>query len=205
MTHAFVVQEQTLPVGTEVAVTRTNDLRRGGSRIVPLRRGEMRAEHFAVTACTPAAMAEIELRRKHMANTGSPRSATAADLPIEASGAPARSSRGAAGIATSSQMVPGMFAEPEAADAEAPLATKAAAATRRQPLSSLVRSLDNAPGFLDLADGEVLGRRTVNIRVKGKADLSLSLMLNGRELGTDRSASAARGNRQMFRRPNSWR
>ncbi|WP_095590615.1 DUF11 domain-containing protein [Actibacterium ureilyticum] len=184
VTHAFVVQQQTLPAGTRVAVTRTNDLRRGGSRIVPLRKGEMRAEHFAVGACTPAALDEVAKRRAHFQDNGTPGTAVAGDLSIEASRAPVRSSRSAAGIATTTQLTPGMLADAEAANAPQALPQKAAA--RRRPLGSLIRGLDNTPGFLDLEPGAVLEHRTGNIRIKGKADLSLSLMLNGRELGADR-------------------
>ena len=67
VTHAFLVQDETLPVGTEVTVTRTNDLLRGGSRLIPLRKGELRAEHFAVLDCTPEAMAEVDQRQKYFA------------------------------------------------------------------------------------------------------------------------------------------
>ncbi|PJE26249.1 hypothetical protein PSM7751_01392 [Pseudooceanicola marinus] len=186
VTHAFVVQEQTLPVGTAVYVTRTNDLRRGGSRIVPLRKGELRAEHFAVEACTPEALAEIDLRRDRFEQAGSLRSGIVGDLPIEASRAPVRASRSEAGIATTTQLTPDMLVGADAAELPETLPQKAAMAARLQPLDSLIRSLDNAPGFIDLAEGAVLSRRTVSIRIKGKADLNLSLLLNGRELGTDR-------------------
>ncbi|WP_163850858.1 DUF11 domain-containing protein [Pseudooceanicola aestuarii] len=203
VTHAFLLQEETLPRGTEVTVTRTNDLGRGGSRLVPLRRGELRAEHFAVTACTPAAMAEVAARQVQMVAQDGPDSLTAADLPIEARRAPQRSARNEAGIATTRQMTPDMFAETlddtppaaegtpgdNAADAETRaegLTRKAREAQRRQPLEALVRGMDTTPGFVDLADGETVMRRSQNIRVKGKADLTLSLLVNGRALDADR-------------------
>lgn len=67
VTHAFLVQPETLPAGTAVQVTRTNDLRRGGSRIVPLKKGELRTENFAVAQCTPEALEEVGKRRDHFA------------------------------------------------------------------------------------------------------------------------------------------
>nr|WP_280520666.1 hypothetical protein [Phaeobacter sp. J2-8] len=93
ITHAFQVQAATLPVGTKVAVTRTNDLRRGGSRIVPLRRGELRSENFATVSCTPEAMAEVAARQAHFAANTGPDSLNAADMPIEGLRNPKRSTR----------------------------------------------------------------------------------------------------------------
>jgi len=186
VTHAFVVQEQTLPVGAEVSVTRTNDLRLGGSRIVPLRKGELRAEHFAVELCTPEALAEVKQRHDRFEQSGPLRSGLVGDLPIEASRPPVRASRSEVGIATTTQLTSDMLAVTDAAQVPESLSQKAAITARSRPLEGLIRSLDNAPGFIDLEDGAVLSRRTASIRIKGKADLTLSLLLNGRKLGADR-------------------
>lgn len=212
VTHAFLVQPETLPRGTEVQITRSNDLRRGGSRVVPLRRGEMRAEHFAVRACTPAVLAEIDTRRARLREGATPMTMTASDLPIEGARAPARSSRSEAGLPTTTQLTPGMLAEAAASNDPAPADTSADSSARggsaapggadparraptplaqkpaaqRQPLARMVRGLDPAPGFLDLADGDTVARRTQSIRIKGKADLTLALLLNGRRIGADR-------------------
>lgn len=187
VTHAFLVQSETLPAGTAVTVTRTNDLRRGGSRLVPLKKGELRAEHFAVAACSPKALAEVAKRRAHFQDKRQPRSLSAADLPIEGQRAPTRSIRSEAGIATTTQLTPGMMADQAQDAAQAQdIAEQVAAAARRQPLAQLIKALDGAPGFVDLQDGDTVPRPTQNIRVKGKADLSLSLLVNGRKLGADR-------------------
>lgn len=184
VTHAFLVQNETLPAGTEVRVTRTNDLMRGGSRVIPLRKGEMRAEHFAVADCTPNALAEIENRRAHFEGKQQPNSMTAADLPIEGQRAPIRSSRGEQGIATTTQLTPGMLNDE--AEAAEDIAAKAEASARRQSLDAMIKTLDSEAGFVDFQDGQTVDRSTQNIRIKGKADLTLALMLNGRELGSDR-------------------
>ncbi|KMK67814.1 DUF11 domain-containing protein [Puniceibacterium sp. IMCC21224] len=186
VTHAFQVQGETLPVGTEVSVTRTNDLRRGGSRIVPLRRGELRTENFAVEACTPEALAEINVRRDRFAENEGPNTLTAADLPIEGQRNPTRSVRSDAGIPTTTQLTGKMLADEVDEAGRAPLAGKTATAAARRPLESIVRSLNSEPGFLDFEDGETVGRRTQNVRVKGKGDLTLGLKVNGRAIGGDR-------------------
>lgn len=203
VTHAFQLQAATLPEGTGVAVTRTTDLRRGGSRLVPLRRGELRRESFAVTACSATAMAEIEARRAHFDAAAAPGGLRAPDMPLEGLRNPQRSTRTEAGVATTSQLTPARLAaaagpetaaaaggEKAAALAPPPLAAKARAT--RRPLESLIRALDPEPGFLDLAAGEILTRRSQNIRVKGKADLTLGLLLNGRALGADRIGEQSR-------------
>ncbi|MDO6730943.1 hypothetical protein Q4577_13000 [Marinovum sp. 2_MG-2023] len=191
ITHAFQVQAATLPVGTKVAVTRTNDLRRGGSRIVPLRRGELRSENFATVSCTPEAMAEVAARQAHFAANTGPDSLNAADMPIEGLRNPKRSTRTEAGAATTTQLTPAMLAADQDSDAangaaDRPAALGSKARASRRPLESLVKSLDPEPGFLDIEDGETLDRRTQSIRIKAKADLTLGLLVNGRALGADR-------------------
>ena len=157
VTHAFLVQNETLPAGTEVTVTRTNDLMRGGSRVIPLRKGEMRAEHFAVADCTPQTMAEVENRRAHFEGKQQPNSMTAADLPIEGQRAPVRSSRGEQGIATTTQLTSGMLNDE--AEAAEDIAAKAEASARRQSLDAMIETLDSDAGFVDFQDGIDLLRR----------------------------------------------
>ncbi|SFE96609.1 conserved repeat domain-containing protein [Sulfitobacter brevis] len=187
VTHAFLVQSETLPVNTQVAVTRTNDLRGGGSRLVPLKRGELRAEHFAVAACSPEAFKEIADRRAIFEGRDNRESLTAADLPMAGQRRPNRSSRDEAGIATTAQVTPAMIAKRRAELEEAEtLAEKAELAAQRQTLGNLIKSIDAAPGFIDFEDGQTVTRRAQNIRVKGPADQTLSLLLNGVELGPER-------------------
>lgn len=196
VTHAFQVQAATLPEGTKVTVTRTNDLRRGGSRIVPLRRGELRTENFAVEACTPAVLSEIKARRTHFDTTTAPDTLRATDMPIEGARNPQRSTRTEAGVSTTTQLSTAMMAAmqaekdekagPDGAVSLRRTALSVKARTARRPLESMVKSLDPEPGFIDIKDGDVLTHRTQNIRVKGKADLTLGLLLNGRAMGRDR-------------------
>ena len=196
VTHAFQVQAATLPEGTKVTVTRTNDLRRGGSQIVPLRRGELRTENFAVEACTPAALSEIKVRRIHFDTTTAPDTLRATDMPIEGARNPQRSTRIEAGVSTTTQLSTAMMAAmqaekdgkagPDGAVSPRRAALSVKARTARRPLESMVKSLDPEPGFIDIKDGDILTHRTQNIRVKGKADLTLGLLLNGRAMGRDR-------------------
>ncbi len=186
VTHAFLVQPETLPVGTSVAITRTNDLGRGGSRLISLKKGELRAEHFAVEACTPEAMEEIDARRAWFAENATTEALTAADLPLIGSRPATRSSRTEAGIATKTQLSPEKLARQAEAHEEAVLTQKAQRAQAAVPLAELMKSLDNTAGFIGIEDGQVMDRRSLSLRVKANMALSLTLSVNGREIGADR-------------------
>jgi len=188
VTHAFLVQPETLPAGSAVQVTRTNDLRRGGSRVVPLKKGELRTENFAVAQCTPEALKEVSKRRNHFAGKRQTPGVNATDLPIDGQRSSTRSVRGETGIATTTQLTPGMVAaQNEEAGVDASSVAQAArASAQRQTLDSMIPNLDSAPGFVDFAEDTAVTRATQNIRIKGKADLTLTLLVNGRELGGDR-------------------
>ena len=188
VTHAFLVQPETLPNGTEVQVTRTNDLRRGGSRLVPLKKGELRTENFAVAQCSPEALEEVSKRRAHFKGKSQSPGVNATDLPIDGQRSNTRSVRGEAGIATTTQLTPGMIAaqNEEAGINAASVAQSARASAQRQSLDSIIQNLNSDPSFVDFAEDTTVTRATQNIRVKGKADLTLTLLVNGRELGGDR-------------------
>ncbi|WP_106743904.1 carboxypeptidase regulatory-like domain-containing protein [Yoonia maritima] len=178
VSHVLAVMADTLPVETEVTVTRTTDMRRGGSRLVPLTRGELQTENFALASCTPEALADVADRVTTFADRHSGDSNMISDLPMTPSRGDQRSARTEAGIATTTQIY---TANRRAGATPAPeLAEKARATSAiRQGLEPLMRSLTNEPGFIGLTDGQAMSRRTVNIQVKGPADLTLSVRVNG--------------------------
>ena len=178
VSHVLAVMTDTLPVETKVAVTRTTDLLRGGSRLVPLTRGELQTENFALGRCTPDALDDVAERVTTFADRHSGDSNTISDLPMTPSRGDQRTARTEAGIATTTQIY---TANRRAGATPAPeLAEKAqATAADRQGLEPMMRSLTNEPGFIGLIDGQAMSRRTVNVQVKGPADLTLSLRVNG--------------------------
>ncbi|WP_435256758.1 hypothetical protein ACSBLW_11485 [Thioclava sp. FR2] len=191
VTHAFLVQPETLPAGTEVKITRTNDLGAGGSRLIPLRKGELRAEHFALEACSTEALAEVEARRTWFEENATTEALTAADLPLVGRRAPTRSARTEAGIATKTQLSPEKLAREAEARDEAQLVQKAREIQHRAPLAQLLRGLDNTAGFIELEEGTTLTRSTTNIRVKANMALTLALLVNGREIEASRIGERA--------------
>lgn len=179
VTHAFLVQPETLPRATTVSITRTNDLMRGGSRLVPLKRGELRAEHFAVESCSPEAMKDVKARQKWFDENHQPEALTASDLPLQGVRSSVRSARTDAGVATTTQLTSDMLDKSDDAKAKS-LQAKAARNQTLRPLPALMASLNNTAGFIDLENGQELPRSTIKVRVKANLDLSLSLLLNGR-------------------------
>jgi uncharacterized repeat protein (TIGR01451 family) len=197
VTHAFLVQPETLPRGTSVSVTRTNDLMRGGSRLIPLKRGEMRVEHFAVEACSPAAMGEIKARQDWFNSNRQPEALTASDLPIQGQRTKSRSARTEAGLATTTHVTSDMLDKAAEASETKSLRAKATQRQSMRPLAGLMTSLDNSAGFIGLETGQDIANSTTRIRVKANMDLALSLLLNGSEV----SASQL-GERSVLERKN---
>ncbi|OCX64678.1 hypothetical protein BFP70_10550 [Thioclava sp. SK-1] len=194
VTHAFGVQSATLPANTQIRVTRSNDLGRGGTRLVPLRRGEMRVENFAVLACTPDTLAEVTARRDHFTQDMKRPGLHATDLPIEATRATTLSARSEAGVATTTHLTPSLLQaqneDPQHGVLRPTLTEKTR--TPRRPLDAMIKEFDETAVFLDLEDGQILKRRTQNIRVKARADLTLDLIVNGRPLGSQRVGEHSR-------------
>ena len=196
VTHAFLVQPETLPTGTEVTVTRTNDLLRGGSRLIPLKRGELRAEHFAVAACTPEALNEVTARQTWFDENRRPEALTASDLPLQGRRVSNRTARTDAGIATTTQLTPEMLQERAEAAETQTLRRKATQAQSRRPLGSLMGGLNNSAGFIGLEDGQELARSSTRVRVKANMDLTLSLLVNGREVSASQVGERSTQERQ---------
>ncbi len=66
-THVLKIDRTTLPDGVEVddlAKRSTRNLGKGDSRILDLKNGEIHKANFAVTGCKPAAMKDIDSRRR---------------------------------------------------------------------------------------------------------------------------------------------
>ena len=117
--------------------------------------------------CSPEALegsqqASRPFRREHARSPG----VNATDLPIDGQRSSTRSVRGEAGIATTTQLTPGMVAaqNEEAGVDAASVAQAARASAQRQSLDSMIPNLDSAPGFVDFAEDTAVTRATQNIR-----------------------------------------
>ena len=181
VTHALQIQRQTLPTNVEIAVTRTNDLRMGGSRIVPLRRGEVRAENFAAGMCTQATLDSVSKRRAQFDADGNSGLSHPRALGFNQDGRRTVTARSEAGAATTTQIVGNMVQE----DMHTEAATTGPARVQKT-LEQLVETLDPTIAFLDAPETGAVASRTHSFRVKGPADLNLEVLINGTAVAQDR-------------------
>ena len=184
VTHVLSILPDTLPTGAEPMVTRTNDLMRGGSRMVAMTRGAMLSENFPLAGCDAETISDVETRVEIFSERDTSAITLMTDLPMDAANAVTQSTRTEAGVGTTTQINSATMrsgATPDAALAEHARET----AEERQTLEDIVKDLSNEPAFMDLESGDVL-RRNLNVRVKGPADLELSLIVNGETVGASR-------------------
>lgn len=175
--HAFELDARTLPKGTVPMATRATDLRRGGSRLVDLKAGELKAERFALDGCTPEAKAEIAKRRAIFGARDKNGSDRLSDLPMEAARPEPRSARSEAGIATTSHLRPADLVDADIDQTEE---------TDPELLEEMVKTLTPEVGFVGLAQEMQVRRRSLTLRVKGPADLNIVLSLNGEPVAGSR-------------------
>ncbi|MBR9862479.1 MAG: DUF11 domain-containing protein [Rhodobacteraceae bacterium] len=183
VSHVLALQTSTLPENSAPVVSRVADMRQAGSRLVALKRGEVRAEDFPLESCTPAIMAEVAARHDSLRKAGTEGLRSFTELPVDISSNTPQAVRSEAGLATATQIIGGSgidAANNVAADeAEAQNQTK-------KTLEDVIKSLSSEIGFLTLSDQERLTRRTLSVRVKGPADLGLDLIVNGQKIGGSR-------------------
>ncbi|SEQ23882.1 carboxypeptidase regulatory-like domain-containing protein [Thalassovita taeanensis] len=201
--HVLGLTSRTLPEGTRAVATRTTDMRLGGTRLVDLKRGELRDEHFALEGCSAAVFDEIAARVEIFESRDDNSSLLLSDLPIQTSRPDTRSVRSEAGIATSSQIRSGSVAAKAAGATPAPgLEGKARSNSQTtEPLENLIRDLKPQIGFIGLPENGKIRRNTLTVRLKGPADLELALSLNGTEVSSSRIGERsvwARGNVQAM-------
>ncbi len=185
MSHVLALQSSTLPEHATPRVSRVADMLRPGSRLVALKRGELRAEMFPLAGCSPAAFAEVRRRVEALDGRGETEGNLMGDLPIAAGAADNRSVRSEAGLATTTQIYGDTDTVDAAFGVQADPAGEAGPAPAG-PLDTIIKELGSGFGFIDIADGARVLRRSMKLRVKGPADLTLKLEVNGQEVGNDR-------------------
>ncbi|MBX3673919.1 MAG: DUF11 domain-containing protein [Burkholderiales bacterium] len=198
--HALKVDATTLPAGAKLAPISARHLGDAGSRLVDLKAGEMHRGDFAVSGCAPAVADAVKERARAMGNGDSLSSLAGAQLATDARVVPDVKALPASGViappgapgsapaltdpAGSSRTSPyaQVLEVPGAArPTPAPPRPQAAAAPAPalEPLEKLVPGLDNALGFVGLADGDTVAFAQAPVRVKGTAGATLRLEVNG--------------------------
>lgn len=177
VSHVFSLMKTTLPDNAKPHSTKTFGMGRAGTRLVPVKRGEVRSEHFALSTCTSEILDDVTARREAFADRDLSASQLLSDLPMQSSRPDGRSSRSEAGLATSTQIY-GSNTQNQVIEQDLTLKAEQAALDR-QTLESQMRSFSSDPAFINLKDGAQVKRATISVNVKGPADLTMGLLLNG--------------------------
>ncbi len=181
VSHVLALQSSTLPENSTAVVARVADMKQAGSRLVALKRGEIRAEDFPLQSCTPDILKVVSERRETLRAKDAEGLRSFTDLPVDIRNDTPQSVRNEAGLATSSQIIGGTQS-----DAEIAAVAETEETEVKKTLEQVIKSMTSQLGFVALADQERLTRRTVTMRVQGPADLSLGLLVNGTEIGSAR-------------------
>ncbi len=189
VSHVLALQTATLPAGTRPLNSRAADMLRPMSRMVPLKRGELRAEDFPLEGCTAAALSRVSARAARLEGRDDADANLLGDLPIDTTRPDSRSVRSEAGLPTATQMLGASPGADAPADTPAAGDLVAAARTRAEgkaTLEEIIKDLDATFGFMDLETGTRLTRRALTVRVKGPADLTMALFLNDKPVPASR-------------------
>ena len=183
VTQVLGVVGATLPAGAKPLIQQADDALRPGSRLLDLRRGELRQETFPLT-WSEAAAADVEARKAGFARLPAP----ALDLPLPFDARTRLTTRDEAAVGTTTEI------EGSATTTGTPSAPKGHAETTQRPaqaIESAIAGLDPQLGFVGLADGAVMTHPALDVRVKSPAEASVRLEVNGEPLGEDRIGGRA--------------
>ena len=178
VSHVFAMQSQTLPANTQPQASRAADMLRPISRMIALKRGEVRTENFPLMGCSADTFAEISTRVDALTERTDAGLNLLGDLPMETNRSDTRSVRSEAGLPTATQVID-LSERSETNIANGIVERAEERVLRTVSLEDIIKDINNAFGFLNLKDGQKLDRRTVSVRVKGTSLLNLQLHLNG--------------------------
>ena len=173
-TTVFSVIRGTLPANAQPQESDVDDLRDPLSRLIDLKRGDLRGEDFVLT-WTPEAAAEVA--RRLDAEEGLDRDASQLrdDLPLGFDTPGRLSSRSQTARDTTTESLRPL---PDGAPSPSPTPRRRDGAPV-EAVENAIRGLDARPGFVGIADGHVAAGRSLTLRIKSPIDVDLSLTVNG--------------------------
>lgn len=173
VTHVFALQSATLPRGATVMDVEIDDVLAPGSRLIDLKRGEVRGEDFPLT-WSAEAEADVAARIERFEGLDKDESLLRDDLPLSFDATSRNSSRDEAGLDTTTELL----TEPEDREiVERP--KERPEAEIRADIEEQIKTLDPGLGFVDAANGDETGRPSMSVRIKGPTKGGLRLELNG--------------------------
>ena len=180
-THVLSVYRRTLPAGTKVSQARVRDAGKAGSRFVDLKRGEIRAEYFPLSGCSDKTLSDVASRSKIVARYVESENS---QQHLSFAGDVQNSTNSNSQSATNSQV----YASEEAQNGWAssnrtPRHERLVTIERTRLIEEEIKDYDNKLSFIDLKADDVLDTRSVSVRIKGNAQASLVLQVNGEDVG----------------------
>ena len=176
ITQVFALQLGTLPRTAMPMHADVDDALAPGSRLIDLKRGELRGEDFPLV-WTETAEADVAERMNRFGGLSKDESFARDDLPLSFDATARGSSRDEAGLDTTTELPTVADAEKEAAEETGRVRGRAQANIEEQ-----IKTLKPGLGFVGVKDGEEIGRPSITVRVKGPVAGSLRLELNGEEV-----------------------
>ena len=186
-THVLKLDRTSMPAGSVLSILNNRNAGDAGSSFVDLKNGELFKANFAEASCAPAVVAEVEARRKKSQSLVTETDRLVGEkLEADASrrvigDVKAQPASGTLGIAA--PVVPGYV--PVAPKPAQPLALPAmdrSTAAPLPPLESMLPTMDNTFAFVGFSDQEVLPAAQTIVRLKGKAETTFILRVNGQEV-----------------------
>lgn len=202
LTHVLKLDPTTLPQGARAMPISSRNAKRGDTRFLDLRNGELGRGDFALT-CDAAILAEVKARREKAvmpeieAALKPSMSAQYSDTrPANTKARPASgiiTPNGANGSAampvkTAPAQISVIPSMPIPAAQSGHVASAPPAAGTLMPLEEILPSANTSLGFVDLSDGTVLDSRQTAVRVKGPLGARFVLSVNGVTVPEDRVA-----------------
>ena len=194
VTHAFALQSSTLPKDAQPMAVEIDDALAPGSRLVDLKRGEMRAENFPL-AWTEDAAKDVARRIVTFEGLDYDESQLRDDLPLSFDAVQRLSARGEAGLDTRTEL------QTEGAAPRPSKSARSGKSTPKVDIEDQVKTLDPTLGFVGIEDGSGTSSLSLTVRVKGPTKGALRLELNGEVVPEDRIGAKVtyrKGGVQMF-------
>ncbi|MBE0430047.1 MAG: DUF11 domain-containing protein, partial [Thermoleophilia bacterium] len=211
ITHVLKLDHTTLPPGAHLEVLGSRNAGRGDSRFVDLKKGELHKANFAVDNCDdPAVIAEVERRRKALADRPDAEGEAVSKTRIEVQPRVGPTAAEVRGRAPSGEITPAGIAPLQSEGIKTPpkadvfesvmprdlsgpsLPASPEAMLPKMDLEKLLPDLDNALAFINLVDGDTLPMALTNVSVKGRLGAVLRLTVNGREQAANRVGKKSR-------------
>ena len=172
VTHAFALQSATLPKTAQPMGLDVDDVFAPGSRLIDLKRGDVRAEDFPLI-WTAEAEADVAARIERFEGLDADQSLLRDDIPLSFDAVSRNSSRNESGVDTTTELL--TVEKPR----EIGVADEVGRAKVRSNIEDQIKALDSKLGFVDIDDGHESGSPALTVRVKGPVAGNLRLEVNG--------------------------